>query len=89
MVGGLAAGGLAGGGDGAQAERIVLSISGSGFLWNMVRIIAGTLMQVGLGQRSVEDVAATLASRERARAGPTLRPEGLCLEWIRYRSTHQ
>ncbi|MCE2967313.1 MAG: tRNA pseudouridine synthase A [Phycisphaerales bacterium] len=89
VVGGLAAGGLAGGGDGAQAERIVLSISGSGFLWNMVRIIAGTLMQVGLGQRSVEDVAATLASRERARAGPTLRPEGLCLEWIRYRSAHQ
>jgi tRNA pseudouridine38-40 synthase len=67
------------------AERVVLSISGSGFLWNMVRIIAGTLMQVGLGQRSIEDVAATLASRERARAGPTLRPEGLCLEWIRYR----
>ena len=88
-AGGLAAGGLAGGGDGAQAERVVLSISGSGFLWNMVRIIAGTLMQVGLGQRSVEDVAATLASRERARAGPTLRPEGLCLEWIRYRSAHQ
>jgi tRNA pseudouridine38-40 synthase len=67
-----------------QTQRARLEISGSGFLWNMVRIIAGTLMQVGLGQRTPADVAAILASRDRAKAGPTLAATGLCLEWIRY-----
>ena len=67
-------------------ERVVLRISGGGFLWNMVRIISGTLMEVGLGRRTAHDVRAALESRDRTRAGPTLPPEGLCLEWIRYGS---
>ena len=66
------------------ARRYRLHIEGSGFLWNMVRIIAGTLMQVGLGQKTPADVRAALESRDRRRAGPTIGPEGLCLEWIRY-----
>lgn len=65
-------------------HRVQLEVAGSGFLLNMVRIIAGTLMEVGHGRRAPDDVARALASRERARAGPTLPPSGLCLEWIRY-----
>lgn len=65
-------------------ERVELHISGNGFLWNMVRIIAGTLMEVGLGNKSAADVQRALESRERRLAGPTVGPEGLCLMWQRY-----
>lgn len=68
----------------ADGQRVRIDIAGTGFLWNMVRIIAGTLMQVGLGQRSIDDVRAAVASRRRDDAGPTLPPTGLCLEWIKY-----
>lgn len=64
--------------------RVRLDISGSGFLWNMVRIIGGTLLQVGLHQRTPADVLAALVAKDRALAGPTLPPTGLCLEWIKY-----
>ena len=50
----------------------------------MVRIIAGTLTQVGRGQRTVEALPGILTSCDRAMAGPTLPPEGLCLMWIKY-----
>ena len=50
----------------------------------MVRIIAGTLMEVGRGYMPVEQVAKALATGERRLAGPTLPPEGLCLRWIHY-----
>jgi tRNA pseudouridine38-40 synthase len=63
---------------------IVISVSGSGFLWHMVRIIAGTLYEVGRGKMSVDDVAAALASGDRNLAGPTMPPGGLCLEWVSY-----
>lgn len=70
--------------DRAPARRVRIEVSGSGFLWNMVRIIAGTLMQVGMGHRPPESVREALLSRDRTRAGPTAPPTGLCLEWIRY-----
>ncbi len=66
------------------ARRYRIDISGSGFLWNMVRIIAGTLADVGRGQRTVEDVLGALRSGDRRKAGPTFPASGLCLEWIRY-----
>ncbi len=66
-------------------HRIRIEISGSGFLWNMVRIIAGTLVHAGMGRLSADDVRAALASGDRRKAGPTLPPGGLCLEWIKYR----
>lgn len=69
-----------------SADRVRIEISGTGFLWNMVRIIAGTLLHVGLGRLSAQDIPKILASRDRAKAGPTLPPTGLCLEWVRYRS---
>lgn len=66
------------------AERMAIDVSGDGFLYNMARIIAGTLVEVGRGRKTIEDVRAALASGERERAGPTLPPTGLRLEWIRY-----
>jgi tRNA pseudouridine38-40 synthase len=65
-------------------ERVRIDISGTGFLWNMVRIIAGTLVEVGRGRKTAEDVTIAIESRDRRQAGPTLPPEGLCLEWIKF-----
>ncbi len=70
----------------AGVQRVRMDIAGSGFLWNMVRIISGTLMEVGLNRKTIEDVRKALETTDRTLAGPTLPPEGLCLEWIRYGS---
>jgi tRNA pseudouridine38-40 synthase len=70
--------------DEPAGTRIRMDVSGSGFLWNMVRIIAGTLLQAGTGRMTAARVGEALASGDRRLAGPTLGPEGLCLEWIRY-----
>lgn len=67
-----------------EGRRIRVTVQGSGFLYNMVRIIAGTLVEAGRGRMTPGAVAAALASRDRRSAGPTLPPTGLCLEWIRY-----
>jgi tRNA pseudouridine38-40 synthase len=69
---------------GPPARRLRLEISGNGFLYNMVRIIAGTLVDVGRGKLSPDDVSRILAGKDRTHAGPTLPGRGLCLEWIRY-----
>ncbi len=65
-------------------HRIAIDVSGHGFLYNMVRIIAGTLVQVGKGKMSCDDVAAAIASLDRKKAGPTLPAKGLCLMWMEY-----
>lgn len=67
-----------------NANRFVIRVSGSGFLYNMVRIIAGTLMEVGRGKIEPGEIAAIIASGDRRQAGPTLPPQGLRLEWVRY-----
>ncbi len=67
-----------------NAQRVVVTIEGNGFLWNMVRIVAGTLLRVGLGQRPTGWVSDALLARDRASAGPTAPPTGLCLERIWY-----
>lgn len=64
--------------------RCHIDISGTGFLYNMVRIVAGTLLEVGRGQLNPEAVPDILAARDREAAGPTMPPEGLCLMWIAY-----
>lgn len=64
--------------------RVRVDIEGNGFLWNMVRIVVGTLVEVGRGMKKPEDVAAILQAKDRTKAGPTLPPTGLCLEWVRY-----
>ncbi len=66
------------------ARRVRIDVSGSGFLYNMVRIIAGTLVEVGRGRMTPDAVSSAIASKDRRNAGPTLPPTGLCLEWVRY-----
>lgn len=68
----------------AEGRRVRIDISGNGFLWNMVRIITGTLVHVGKGRILPDAIPAIIASRDRTQAGPTFPPTGLCLEWIRY-----
>ena len=68
-------------------ERGITSIdvSGNGFLYNMVRILAGTLMEAGRGTLDPNRIPEILESKDRtANPGPTLPPQGLRLEWIRY-----
>ena len=65
-------------------DVIVIRISGSGFLYNMVRIITGTLLEVGKGDYPPEKVKEILAAKDRKMAGATARPEGLTLVQIRY-----
>ncbi len=64
--------------------RIDVLFEGDGFLYNMIRIIMGTLLEVGAGARPADDVARALASRSRADAGPTAPAHGLCLLEVRY-----
>jgi tRNA pseudouridine38-40 synthase len=72
-------------GEGAMPQRIRIDITGSGFLYNMVRIIGGTLVEVGRGRIRPDAVPAIIAGKDRRAAGPTLPGRGLCLEWIRYK----
>jgi len=50
----------------------------------MVRIIAGTLLEVGRGRIEPADITRIIDARDRRLAGPTLPPQGLCLRWIWY-----
>lgn len=63
---------------------IHIDIVGNGFLYNMVRIIAGTLLQVGKGEVSWEKVMDIILSKNRQMSGPTLRAQGLCLVEVFY-----
>ncbi|MCB9840500.1 MAG: tRNA pseudouridine(38-40) synthase TruA [Phycisphaeraceae bacterium] len=71
------------------AVRVRVEVEGDGFLYNMVRIIAGTLHEVGRGKIGAEQIPAIVASLDRRRAGPTIPASGLCLEWIRYEGDGQ
>lgn len=67
-----------------QEEEIELRVAGSGFLYNMVRIIAGTLIEAGRGRMSPGDVEQALKGRNRALAGKTAPAEGLYLWSVDY-----
>ena len=61
-------------------------MTGGGFLYNMVRIIAGTLMDVGRGKIEPEQIKDIIEAKDRTKAGPTAPPEGLTLlniDWER------
>ena len=61
-----------------------ITFRGDGFLYNMVRILTGTLLEVGLGERKAEEMPEILASLDRARAGKTAPAQGLTLVKVEY-----
>lgn len=63
---------------------IKIEVNGDGFLLNMVRIIVGTLLEVGKGELKPSDVAKILEAKERAQAGPMAQAKGLCLKEVEY-----
>lgn len=67
-----------------DGHLVIFSVEADGFLYNMVRILAGTLLEVGCGKMSPNDLPDVIISRDRRRAGRTLPPEGLCLITVRY-----
>ena len=66
-----------------QEHEIIFTVTGNGFLHNMVRILVGTLVEVGEGTRSAESVA-DLFGAERSKAGRLMEATGLCLMEVRY-----
>lgn len=65
-------------------NKIWIELTGNGFLYNMVRIIAGTLVEVGLGNIQPEDICNIIQEKQRAKAGKTLPPQGLYLVKVEY-----
>ena len=65
-------------------EAVTVEVEADGFLYNMVRSIAGTLVWVGCGKRAPEWVAKALEAENRIEAGPTAPAHGLCLLFVRY-----
>lgn len=64
--------------------EIIFQFCGNGFLMRMVRILTGTLLEVGTGQRKPEQIPDILAARDRAAAGPAMPPQGLVLLQVEY-----
>ena len=65
-------------------DRIYIELTGNGFLYNMVRIIAGTLVDVGIGKIKPEEIDSIIKSEKRENAGKTLPPQGLYLVKVEY-----
>lgn len=67
-----------------QGDQIELQVTGNGFLYNMVRILTGTLVEVGSGKKRAEEIPGLLQSLDRRQAGHTAPPQGLYLDEIYY-----
>lgn len=68
-----------------QKENVMkFIIVGDGFLYNMIRIMVGTLLEVGIGRFKPEDIIEILKSKDRAKAGKSAPASGLCLEEVFY-----
>lgn len=67
-----------------QEDIITIRVTGNGFLYNMVRIIAGTLLQAGMGMIEPEEIKTILAAKDRSTAGPTAPAQGLTMIGIEY-----
>ncbi|GAB4163830.1 MAG: tRNA pseudouridine(38-40) synthase TruA [Geothermobacteraceae bacterium] len=65
-------------------EELIFDIEGSGFLRNMVRIMVGTLVEIGAGARDPASLPLLLSGAPRSDAGPTAPPQGLCLVQVHY-----
>jgi tRNA pseudouridine38-40 synthase len=66
-----------------RGPLLVVGVTGTGFLWNMVRIMVGTLCEVGLGQYTPDDIPRMIAAKDRRAAGSTAPPHGLYLQWVK------
>jgi tRNA pseudouridine38-40 synthase len=70
---------------GAESNALVtIDVEGDGFLYNMVRTIAGTLVEVGRGKRQPEWIAEVIAAKDRCAAGQTAPAHGLAMLWVAY-----
>ena len=69
-----------------ENDKIWIELTGNGFLYNMVRIIAGTLVEVGLGHIQPEEIPNIIEGKRRERAGKTLPPQGLYLVKVEYKT---
>lgn len=67
-----------------QGDKIILEFTGNGFLFHMVRIMTGTLLEIGEGKKRPEDMDKILAEKNRDLAGFTAPPQGLCLQKVEY-----
>lgn len=67
-----------------ENEKVIIELTGNGFLYNMVRIISGTLVDVGIGKILPEEIDDIIKSGDRTRAGKTLPPQGLYLVNVEY-----
>ena len=67
-----------------KEDKIYIELTGNGFLYNMVRIIAGTLVEVGLGKLEPKDISEIIKEGKREKAGKTLPPNGLYLLKVMY-----
>jgi tRNA pseudouridine38-40 synthase len=65
-------------------DWVYIDVEGDSFLYNMVRNIVGTLVEIGRGRWKPEKIKEILEAKNRTAAGPTVPPEGLCLMWIKY-----
>jgi len=65
-------------------EEVRIDVEGTGFLYNQVRNMVGTLLDVGRGAVEPDTVADILASGDRSRAGQKAPAHGLCLQWVSY-----
>ena len=67
-----------------ENNKVVIELTGNGFLYNMVRIISGTLLEVGIGKIKAKDIPDIINSGDREKAGKTLPPNGLYLVKVEY-----
>jgi tRNA pseudouridine38-40 synthase len=72
-----------------EDETLTFKIKGSGFLYNMVRIITGTLLEVGQGKRKPDEIMTIIAGQDRALAGKTAPAHGLYLHQVNYQENHE
>ena len=64
-------------------HEVRITVTGNGFLHGMVRILVGTLVEVGLGKRKADEIPALFGAK-RCQAGPLMPPQGLCLQEVFY-----
>ena len=67
-----------------QGDMVLFTVEGDGFLYNMVRIMVGTLLEIAAGRMAADSIPAILESGDRGMAGPTAPAVGLCLQRVFY-----